>query len=339
MSTERSKIGIVYTGGTIGGTGEEVINDKLDEVSFMQVLGEKDVLPQSCDIVYRCPLNKFSECMLPSDWLLIAESVAEIASGVDGVVVLHGTDTLCYTASALAFMLGNTVPVMVTGANIPLSIDGSDAPGNIQDCITAIMSKEFKGVCVCFAGDVHIALRTRKVAIEGNSYSSIGCQTLGKISGRAVMTNVAINEQYWDCCNKDNQFGMAINPNVGLYKMYPGFKASIIANDENDAIVLELYNNGTGPYGLDEIYSLEKNIAKYGKPVFVTSQQSGSVSMDTYGSSFEIAGAGAVGLGSMLTETAIVKLMWLLGCGLEKDDLKKAMLTNVRGELICNNLL
>ncbi len=334
-------IGIIYTGGTIGGSGQGVINDKLDQDRFMTLLAEKVELPKGVDIVYRCPVNKFSECMLPTDWPVIAASVAEIAPQVHGVIVLHGTDTLCYTAAAAAFMLGELeIPVMFTGANYPLLHEQTDAVSNIVDCFTAILSGEIpRGVYVCFAGDVHIATRVRKVRFADNCFEGAGMESVSEIMWRATTTLMDGRLQYYSGLYGSGQraYGMKVNPNVSLYKIYPGFNASAIACDKSDAAILELYNNGTGPYGLDDRYSLEKNIRDCGKPVFITSQQDGIVSMDTYGSSAAIADAGGVALGAMITETAIVKLMWLLGCGLAGDDLTNAMKADIRGEMICGS--
>ncbi len=332
-------IGIVYTGGTIGGSGQGVITDKLGQERFMSLLAEKAELPKGVDIVYRCPVNKFSECMLPTDWPVIAASIAEIAARVHGVIVLHGTDTLCYTAAAAAFMLGGLeIPVMFTGANYPLLHEQTDAVRNIGDCFTAILSGEIpRGVYVCFAGDVHIATRARKVRFTGNCFESVCNEPLSQIMWRATTTLMDGRLEYHSGLYADGQrdYEMKVNPNVSLYKIYPGFNASMLADDKNDAMILELYNNGTGPYGLDDRYSLEKNIRAFGKPVFITSQQAGVVSMDTYGSSAAIADAGGIAMGAMITETAVVKLMWLLGCGLAGDELIMAMKADIRGEMIC----
>jgi L-asparaginase len=338
LDDRKYKIAIIYTGGTIGGEGEIILDKKLDERGFIQLLGDKNLLPEDTEIIFSSPLNKFSECMLPADWVLIAESVSEIIARVDGVIVLHGTDTLTYTAAALAFMFGGVeVPIMVTGANIPLSRPGSDAADNIKDCFSAIKSGEFAGagVCVCFGGYVHSAVRLRKVSVEGNSFRSFNDESLGEICrGCTITTNVLYMHKQREYYAMEKKIGpFAIHPEVSLYKIYPGFKASAISNDENDAIILELYNNGTGPTGLGKAYSLEENIREYGKPVFAVSQHNCPVSMNTYPGSVELKKAGVVGL-NMLAETALVKLMWLMGCGFEGENLEMKMLEDIRGEMI-----
>ncbi|MFI4911337.1 MAG: asparaginase domain-containing protein [Sedimentisphaeraceae bacterium JB056] len=339
MSNRDAKIGIIYTGGTIGGSGLDLIDGKLDEQAFLKMLVEKEVVADTDKIEFRCPLVKFSECMMPSDWPLIAREVASLLSEVSGVIVLHGTDTLCYTAAAVAFMLGDVpVPVMFTGANIPFSREGSDAQKNIVDSISAVRSGEFSGVCICFAGEVHSAVRTRKVRTSGNSYESVGCSPLGSVVWSAVASSYAVNTQnaaYYQNVKKASSF--LIDSNVSLYKMYPGFMASSVSNDNSKAIILELYNDGTGPVGLGDSYSLDVNIAKIDKPVFATSQQLCSVELDTYGSSGELRKAGLTGLKTMLTEVAIVKLMWLLGCGFKGQQLKDKMLEDIRGEFGFDN--
>jgi L-asparaginase len=338
LKNKNGRIAIIYTGGTIGGAGDGIIDRSLDQERFMALMTDNDILPDSADIIYRSPLSKFSENMLPGDWVLIAECICEIIDEVEGVIVLHGTDTLTYTASALAFMLGAADrPIMVTGANIPLTKENSDASSNIRDCFTAINCGEFKGVCVCFHGHVHSAVKARKVAVEGNSFETVGSESIGQVYFGGVASNMFLTETHNAYFCSGGKLGpLAADPDVGFYKIYPGFKAALLAADPNEAIILELYNNGTGPAGLGEIYGLEENIRKFGKPVFAVSQHNCPVSLDTYGSSATLAKAGVTGL-NMLAETAIVKLMWLLGCGFSSGQLKDKMLEDIRGEMIYGN--
>ena len=276
--------------------------------------------------------------MLPADWIKIAEAVKELSECCEGIIVLHGTDTLCYTASALAFMLADTsrrVPVMVTGANQPLEDQDGDGAVNIRDCFTALRSGIFEGVYVCFGGDVHIAAVARKVAVEGNGFISVSGSPAAKICGGQVDTGADLDPpwggSYHTICGHDS---IAINPNVGFYKIYPGFRAGMIAADTSDALVLELYNDGTGPCGVGGVYSIGVNVAKYGKPVFATSQHNAVVTFDTYATSVELGGSGITGLRQMTSETAIVKLMWLLGRGIRGQELIEQMTTDYCYEIL-----
>ncbi len=276
--------------------------------------------------------------MLPADWMKIVEAVKEMSEGCEGVIVLHGTDTLCYTASALAFMLAATsrrVPVMVTGSNYPLEDEDGDAAQNIRDCFTALRSGIFHGVYVCFGGDVHIASVARKIAARGNGFVSVSGTPAAKIRKGKIDTGSELEPSWGGSYNSICEYdSIAINPNVGFYKIYPGFRAQILAADTSEALVLELYNDGTGPCGVGDVYSIGVNVAKYGKPVFATSQHNTVVTFDTYSTSVELGGSGIVGLQQMISETAIVKLMWLLGRGIRGQDLIEQMTTDYCYEIL-----
>lgn len=325
----KTKISIIYTGGTIGGVGDVFLSARRSKDDFARLLEETECIADDCSVEISCPVNKFSECMLPADWLSIAKQCQKAAKDCDGIIIVHGTDTLCYTASALAFMLGKTsqtVPIFITGSNAPLSQKGDQAAENIRDCFTAIKSGLLSGVYVCFAGFIHAAVLARKVAIKGNSFNTIATAPLANIADGQVRVNYRL-----PITGKTDI--LEINDNIGFYKIYPGFKASLIGDDKSDAIILELYNDGTAGCGLDGVYNLEENIAEFGKPVFAVSQQDCPVTLNTYGTSAVLAKAGVTGL-AMIAETAIVKLMWLSAQGLGKQELIDKIKTPYCGENI-----
>jgi L-asparaginase len=260
---------------------------------------------------------------------------------------------MCYTSAALSFMLqGIKIPVVLTGSSIPLEMEGTDAVTNMHDAIRVALDKQFKGIFLVFSGinnqpsDIHLGCRVRKVKFHDNCFESVNVDVIGKFKKgflfKKLMMKI-VNRQLLDHVieindKKDYQLKNNINDNVSFFKVYPGFNPKlidyVIKEKGTNGIILELYNSGTGC--IKNKYSLLKsleNAKSKNIPVFVTSQQEGSVTMDSYGSSIEIEKRGAVPLKSMITEAAIPKLMWVLGQTSSKEEVIALMLANICGEM------
>jgi len=356
------KLRIIYVGGTIGGKegpgGEIKVDFKWKK--FISLLYKKypplrrDVERKNVELSHDAPIREFSENMIPSDWTKIAKSVDKaVKEKIDSIVIAHGTDTMCYTSAALSFMLqGIKIPVVLTGSNIPLEAEGTDAVTNIHDAIRVALDKRFKGVFLGFSGinnqpsDIHLGCRVRKVKFHDNCFESVNVDMIGKFKKRFLskkLTMKIVNRQLLNQVieindKKDYQLKSNINDNISFFKVYPGFNPElidyVIKKKETKGIILELYNSGTGC--IKNKYTLLKsleNAKSKNIPVFVTSQQEGSVTMDSYSSSIEIKNSGAVPLRSMITEAAIPKLMWVLRQTSSKEEVIELMLTNICGEM------
>ncbi len=355
------RIKIIYTGGTIGGKlleGQQVVSEDLKPKLFMEYLRTKlpDDLMRNIDINMSTPLKKFSEEMIPSDWCLIANAVFEaVMEGASGIVVAHGTDTLSYTSAALSFLVGGLkVPVVLTGSNLPLMDEETDAIRNLTDSIFVACNDMFRGVFLVFSGQVdvpstiHLGSRVRKMRFEGNCYESINTEPIGRITfrrfgGQAIQL---INESLLRRVVNKNEavpFGLTtdrLSTNISFVRIYPGFdpgliRWTIIRNNPVAGSILELYNGGTGCTQATS-YSLIEPIAlavKRKSPVFVVSQHHGRVDMSTYPSSIELRKAGAHPLQDMITEAAIPKLMWVLGRTNKYEEVVNMMLTDIAGEI------
>jgi L-asparaginase type I len=316
------------------------------------------------------PVKGFSENIIPSDWTTIAESVDKaVKKGIDSIVIAHGTDTMCYTSAALSFMLqGIKIPVVITGSNIPLESEGTDAITNIQDAIRVALDKRFKGVFLVFSGidnqpsDIHLGCRVRKAKFYDNCFESTNVDMIGKFKKgflskkhRIKIVNRQLLNQVIEINDKkDYQFKENVNNNISFFKVYPGFNPELInyvieKEKQTEGIILELYNSGTGCVDVGKgkhspskslrnadkgKYSLLESLRNADSkniPVFVTSQQRGIVTMDTYSSSKKIKDCEAVPLKSMITEAAIPKLMWVLKNYPKR--VRELMETNICGEM------
>jgi glutamyl-tRNA(Gln) amidotransferase subunit D len=304
-------------------------------------------MTESHELSFYTSVRILSENIIPSDWTKIAISVNKaIEEGIDSIVITHGTDTMCYSSAALSFMLQCIkIPVVLTSSNIPLETEGTDTITNLHDAIRVALDKRFKGVFVVFSGidnqpsDIHLGCRVRKIKFYDNCFESVNVDMIGKFKKHTMkILNRQLLDQVIKINDKKNyQLKSNINSNISFFKVYPGFNPELIdyvIKKETKGIILELYNSGTGciknRYSL--LHSL-KNAKSKNIPVFVTSQQGGNVTMDSYSSSTELKKYGAVPLMSMITETAIPKLMWVLGQTSSKKEVIELMLTNICGEM------
>jgi L-asparaginase type I len=356
------KLRIIYTGGTIGGKPGSMGEIKVDIKwkRFIELLYKKypslkrDLERKNVELSHDAPIREFSENIIPSDWTKIAKSVDNaIKERIDSIVIAHGTDTMCYTSAALSFMLqGIKIPVVLTGSSIPLEMEGTDAVTNMHDAIRVALDKQFKGIFLVFSGiinqpsDIHLGCRVRKVKFYDNCFESVNVDVIGKFKKGFLFKMLRmkiVNRQLLDHVveindKKDYQLKNNINDNVSFFKVYPGFNPKlidyVIKEKGTNGIILELYNSGTGC--IKNKYSLLKsleNAKSKNIPVFITSQQKGSITMDLYNSSAELKKHGAVPLNSMITEVAIPKLMWVLGQTSSKEEVIELMLTNICGEM------
>ena len=357
------KLRIIYTGGTIGGKpgSEGEIKEDIKGKKFKDLLYKKypslkrELKQKNVELSHDTRITDLSENMIPTDWTTIAKSVDKaIKERIDSIVIAHGTDTMCYTSAALSFMLqGIKIPVVLTGSNIPLETEGTDAVTNIHDAISVALDKRFKGVFLVFSGidnqpsDIHLGCRVRKVKFPDNCFESVNVDMIGKFKKRFLskkLTMKIVNRQLLNQVieindKKEYQLKSNINDNISFFKVYPGFDPKlidyVIKEKKTKGIILELYGSGTGciKYKYSLLKSLE-NAKSKDIPVFVTSQQGGSVTMGPYGSSGEMEKRDAVPLGSMITEAAIPKLMWVLGQKptSSKEEVNDLMLTPICGE-------
>ncbi len=184
------RIGVVLTGGTIACEVEASVTGELVRLRGGENAPELDLVREVADgaieLSLRRPLRLTSENMSPANWVTLAEAVASllVEDRVDAVLVLHGTDTMAYSAAALSFMLTDAgVPIVLTGANSPVGEPGSNARRNVEDSLVALAALD-RGVYVLFgevdeSSPVHLGTRVRKVAAPGGVFASVGSPPAG----------------------------------------------------------------------------------------------------------------------------------------------------------------
>ena len=281
------------------------------------------------------PVAKGSAHLVPEDWKTIARAVADaIREGAHGVVVLHGTDTMQYTASALSFMLsGLTVPVVMTGSMIPGADPGSDAPFNVQNAVTVAAYSDLAEICIVFSADqrksrgmILRGCRARKIhSTHLDAFTSVNLSPLGYVKeGKIIYTRVQRRKRGTAAL----KLSLDLDPNVVLVKQHPAITARGLEHLLEGASGAVLEGTGAGHLRTE----LHEVIASFNRPVVMTTQAIfGGVRWGMYASDQAYLGIkNLIPGGDMTGETALVKLMWALG---QKGDVRSTMLTDFAGEL------
>ena len=336
-------VSLLSTGGTIASK----VDYKSGAVSpALSAQDLYDVVPELGDVAnVRAEIlfNILSENMTPEIWSKTAEAIGRrtIEGGLDGVIVAHGTDTMHYTAAALSFALrGLPIPVVLVGSQRSSDRPSSDAAMNLLNSAVAAGKGPFAEVVVCMHGETgdtyslcHRGTKVRKMhTSRRDTFKSINAQPLARIQERKVEMLVK------DFVSRDPKRELHVeakfDDKVALVKTYPGISKEIIEHFVDKAyhgIVLEGTGLGHAP---ESMYDSIKRAIEEEIVVVMTSQCiSGRINMNVYTTGRELLAMGVVPGEDMLPETALVKLMWLLGRGEPPQKAKELMPVNVAGEI------
>lgn len=275
-----------------------------------------------------------SSNMKHADWERIANDIASAYDDWDGFLVLHGTDTMSYTCSALSFMLQNLAkPVVVTGAQIPLSRPRSDGMSNFQGALLMASECNVQEVCLFFADTLFRGNRSVKVDAAGlTAFDSPNLPPLGKLGIGCTIR--------WDLVRQ---------PSVGNFKVVPGFSDDVVViriypgpfNTLKNTLqpplrgaVLQTFGSGNAPTDPHLLEILQDACDRGIVLVNVTQCVTGTVEAH-YATGTALSRVGVVAGGDMTPEVALVKLGWLLGTGHSPEHTRSLMAVNMRGEMTC----
>ena len=337
------KICLIHTGGTIGmvrtlmgfSPKSGYLQTVLDKIDDLRAEG----MP-TCDLIELDPLLDSSD-MAVDDWNRIGEVIAAHYDNYDGFVILHGTDTMAYTASALSFMLENLdKPVVLTGSQIPLSEVRSDGHDNLVTSVIIAAQNKYREVLLYFGGRLLRGNRATKMSADdliafdspnfphlANAgmqirYYPVGDQSTRKVSGES-----------FSLCRFESV-------PIGVLKIFPGISFPIFENlltEKLRGIVLEGFGAGNIPGEGHALLPIIRRAFEAGSVITVTSQcPQGTISLGTYKASTPLKMAGAVSGFDMTTEACVAKLYYLFSKGYTNTEIKELMETDLRGEMTRN---
>jgi len=341
---EKSSILMIYTGGTIG-MKQDPLDQTLKPFNFNQIIHE---VPELSKFAFKIDSYTFDPLIDSSDvepalWKSIVKLIRNKYDAYDGFVILHGTDTMSYSASALSFMFkGLTKPIVFTGSQLPIGIPRTDGKENLISAVEIASAKDGKGhavvpeVSIFFNSILMRGNRTRKVNAENfNAFISANCQYLAE-AGINIRYNCNIirHPDSWD---KDPEIFTDLDTRVSILKIHPGITPQVVRNilcgQETRAVIIETYGSGNAT-SKSWFLDIVKEADKMGKVmVNVTQCLSGSVNMDLYATGKSLELAGVVSGHDSTTESALGKLFYLLGLSKDNKVIKEMLDMDLRGEI------
>lgn len=331
------RILLLQTGGTIAmditsegtpaldiSTGTEMIYHEIPELS------------QIAEIEAVSPFFEDSSDVSRRQWKILIECIRENYGQYDGFVILHGTDTMAYTASALSFGFQNLAkPVILTGSQVPMKNIRSDARRNLVNAVE-IATMPLPEVAICFNDFVYRGNRTTKISIgDFDAFASPNFPPLAEIG-----LNIELNKTHSSGAKNENdlQCFSAFREEVFLLKIYPGLSPSFLDRlnlSGIEALVIEAFGSGNFPVsGSQSLLPFLKKCIQQDKVLVFTSQAPyDAVDLSKYESGRKAAELGAIGAGDMTTEATLTKIMYLLESCSSKKELKQRIQTNLAGEL------
>ena len=341
---QKASILLIYTGGTIG-MKEDPVLQALTPFDFSQILDE---VPELGKFAYRIDSFTFdpiidSSDVEPSLWVSLVRLIEERYDEYDGFVILHGTDTMAYSASTLSFMIeGLTKPVIFTGSQLPIGTPRTDGKENLISSVEIAAAKDEEGhalvpeVCICFDNVLIRGNRSRKFNSDNfRAFRSEDHPPLAE-AGISIRYNTALIRKpaSWDA---RPLFHTNLDTRVSILKIHPGITPGVVRDillgEDTRAVIIETYGAGNAP-SKDWFVSIVREAAERGKVLLnVTQCVAGKVNMDLYATGKSMKAAGVINGYDSTTESALGKLFYLLGVFETNEEVKAGLEMDLRGEI------
>ncbi len=333
---------LIYTGGTIGMIQNQETGT-LEPFNFQYLQQHiPDLNRLNCTIStvqFERPLD--SAEIGPESWVKIAHIIADNYAKYDGFVVLHGTDTMAFTASALSFMLENlSKPVILTGSQLPLGMLRTDGKENLVTAIEIAAARDgdvpmIQEVCIFFENDLMRGNRTSKTNADNfNAFHSYNYPVLAH-AGIAIHYNLP--HIYRPILRKPLKPHFEFDNHIAILKLFPGMSPlvveSVLNTPELKGVVLETFGSGNAPTDSWFLSRLKEATDKGIVIVNVTQCHSGSVEMERYETGYHLSETGVISGYDSTTESAVTKLMCLFGERMSPQEVKEYMQCSLIGEI------
>lgn len=335
---------LIYTGGTIGMT-ENPLTGALEAIDFAYIEGH---VPEVNNFDFHIDTYSFehvidSSEVGPSHWKEMAQVIRDNYERYAGFVILHGTDTMAYTASALSFMLeGLCKPVLLTGSQLPIGKVRTDGKENLLSSIEIAAAKDESGnsllreVCIYFDNRLFRGNRCTKMsseqfkAFDSPNYPCLAHAGIDIHYHREVLTRNDFTE-------KDLKLHLDLDPNILVLSLFPGLQESMVASAFETpglkAVVFRTFGSGNAPASEPFLEILRRTTERGVIVVNVSQCFVGKVKMERYATGVTLLSAGVLSGHDMTVEAALAKLMYLLGSRKSPEEIKKLMGQSLRGEM------
>ena len=335
------KLFIIYTGGTIGMVFDDAAGT-LVPMGFREI---RHHIPEIARLGYQFDMHTFdppidSSNMSPDIWIELAGIIHDHYENYDGFIILHGSDTMAFTASALSFMLENLgKPVILTGSQLPIGEIRTDARENIITAMEIAAAKKngkalVPEVCIYFDYYLFRGNRSKKYNTEKfEAFNSLNYPPLAE-AGISIQYN---NSSILPAPQGTFRINPRLNTDIAVLKLFPGITAhvvdAVLETPRLKAVILESFGNGNAITASWFINSLHRAIQKGIIVADRTQCDGGSVELGRYETSAYLEEIGVVSAHDMTFEASVTKLMYLLGQGYPVETIKQLMETSLRGEL------
>lgn len=338
-----NKVLLIYTGGTIG-MGRNPLTGALEPLDFNHLVAS---MPEFRQIKTEIGVYQFtppidSSDISPERWAHLVRIISRNYNNYDGFVVLHGTDTMAYTASALSFMLENlTKPVILTGSQLPIGQLRTDGKENLVTSIELASAKDADGhsripeVCIYFSGRLLRGNRATKINADGfNAFETFNYPHLCEAGVNFTFHDHNILKPNF---NKPMSPHLAMDSNVVVLSLFPGLQENIIHDVLHIAnlrsIVMRTFGSGNAPHR-PWLIRLLKEASERGIIIVNISQcVAGTVEMGRYATGYQLQDAGVVSGRDSTVEAAVAKLMHLQACYSDPHIIRHMMSRSLAGEI------
>ncbi|MDR1004034.1 MAG: type I asparaginase [Prevotellaceae bacterium] len=343
MTPQNPPILLIYTGGTIGMI-ENPETGVLENFSFEQL---QKFLPELQLYAFHIDSLQFdppidSSDMAPDAWRRLVHIISEQYDRYAGFVILHGTDTMAFTASALSFMLeGLDKPVILTGSQLPIGVLRTDGKENLLTSIEIASARDDNGaplvpeVSIFFENHLMRGNRTTKINADNfNAFRSFNFPVLAKAGIHIKYNNLRLHPADVHPQLKPHYL---LDTNVAILKLFPGIQENVVTGilgiEGLKGVVLETYGSGNAPRKEWFLNCLQRACRSGIVVVNVTQCNAGTVEMERYETGYRLQEVGVVCGYDSTTESAVTKLMFLLGHGYTPEEVRQRMVQSLAGEI------